>query len=81
MQVTVSDKGQGVIPASIRKKLNIKEGEKFVVSVDGNKVVLEPVGEMVKRGRGLLKDKGKEVLDYLLRERRREVEREKLCIR
>lgn len=74
MLVTVTSKGQIVIPASVRKKLNIQKGQKFVVSVEDNKIILEPVEELIKKGRGLLPDKGK-ALKLLLEERKREAQR------
>ena len=74
MIVTVSSKGQIVIPAPIRKKLNIRKGAKLIVSVEGNKIVLESVEELIRQGRGLLPTKGK-VLKLLLEERKKEAER------
>jgi len=81
MLVTVTSKGQIVIPASVRKKLNIQKGKKFVVSVEDNRIILEPVENILRKGRGLLKDNGKKILQYLLEERKREVEREELRLR
>ena len=70
MLVTVTSKGQIVIPASVRKKLNIQKGKKLVVSVEDNKIILEPVDELIKRGQGLLP--GKKALKLLLEERKKE---------
>ncbi len=80
MWVTVSAKGQVVIPASIRKKLNIRKGSTLVVSVEEGKIVFEPAEAILRKDRGLLDTKGK-VLKYLLDERKREAEREELRIR
>ncbi|AEH44115.1 transcriptional regulator, AbrB family [Thermodesulfatator indicus DSM 15286] len=75
MLVTVTSKGQIVIPAPVRKKLNIQKGAKFVVSVEEDKIILEPVENVIRKGKGLLKDGGGEILKYLLEERKREAER------
>ena len=80
MQVTVSAKGQVVIPASIREKLNIKKGSTLLVREEDGRIVLETAEEALKRDRGMLDTKG-EILKYLLEERKREVEREKEKIR
>ena len=71
MIVTVSSKGQIVIPAPIRKKLNIQKGAKLIVSVEDNKIVLESVEDLIRQGRGLLPTKGR-VLKLLLEERKKE---------
>ncbi len=81
MLVTVTSKGQIVIPASVRKKLNIRKGTKFVVFVEENKIILEPAENVIQKGKGLLKEGGEEILKYLLEERKREVEREELRLR
>lgn len=52
MIVTVSSKGQIVIPAPIRKKLNIQKGAKLIVSVEDNKIVLESVEDLIRQGPG-----------------------------
>lgn len=74
MLVTVSSKGQVVIPAPIRKKLNIQKGAKLIVSVEDNRIVLESVEDLIRQGRGLLPTKGK-VLKLLLEERKKEAEK------
>jgi len=78
MLVKVTSKGQIVIPSEVRKKLNIQKGQKLVVSVEENRIILEPVEDILRKGRGLLKDDGKKILEYLLEERKREAEREKV---
>ena len=81
MLVTVTSKGQIVIPAPVRKKLNIQKGKKFVVFVEDNKIILEPVEDVIRRSRGLLKKDGQKILEYLLEERKRENKREELRFR
>lgn len=44
MLVTLSSKGQLVIPKQLRKALNLRQGMKFDVHIEDNKIVLEPVG-------------------------------------
>lgn len=37
-KITVTQKGQVVIPAEIRKKLNIKKGNKLLIKEEGNNI-------------------------------------------
>ena len=39
--VTVSEKGQLAIPVDIRRKLDIKKGDKLFIAVSGKKVLIE----------------------------------------
>ena len=41
--VTVSSKGQIIIPSEIRKKFNIKQGDRFELQVRDGKLVLVPI--------------------------------------
>ncbi|MFN3388804.1 MAG: AbrB/MazE/SpoVT family DNA-binding domain-containing protein [Allosphingosinicella sp.] len=48
--ITLSSKGQIVIPKDIRDALGLKPGEKLAVSLRGGKIVMEPsepVGERI----------------------------------
>lgn len=38
----VGDKGRVVIPKEVRERLNIKKGQKIIVDVRGNEVVIRP---------------------------------------
>lgn len=40
---SMSTKGQVVIPASMRKKLNIQGGSKLIVVQDGDNILLKPI--------------------------------------
>jgi len=40
---SMSTKGQVVIPASMRKKLNIRGGSKLVVVQDGESILMKPI--------------------------------------
>jgi AbrB family looped-hinge helix DNA binding protein len=51
---TLSTKGQLVIPARIRKALNLRPGDKVEMKLEGRKLVLQrgsPRGARLKRGR------------------------------
>ncbi len=43
MLVTLSSKGQLVLPKSVRETLHLSAGARLRVEVDGEKIVLEPV--------------------------------------
>jgi len=40
---SMSTKGQVVIPANMRKKLNIQGGSKLIVVQEGNNILLKPI--------------------------------------
>ena len=60
-QITsVSTKGQFVIPSEMRSALGIKPGTRVAVTLDGSRIVLEPVTEeLVDKTRGMLKGKAR----------------------
>lgn len=75
MQTAVTRRGQTVIPAAIRKRHQIREGDHLVWLDDGEtiKVVVVPANPLqALRGRG----RGERLVERLLDERRAERERE-----
>lgn len=56
---TVTSKGQATIPAPIRKKLNIKAGEKLIFEEDGQGVLIKTQTQLVNELYGSLKPKVK----------------------
>jgi AbrB family looped-hinge helix DNA binding protein len=69
---TVSTKGQFVIPSEMRAALGIKPGTRIAVTMDGEKITLEPVtAELVDKTRGMLKGKAS-LAEDLRRKWRRE---------
>ncbi|HUA92313.1 MAG TPA: AbrB/MazE/SpoVT family DNA-binding domain-containing protein [Terracidiphilus sp.] len=78
--VTVSSKGQMVIPASIRDELGIVPGTRISLQVEGGRVILDPQSQAAKlrrieQMRGYTAG-GPSMADALLEERKRERERE-----
>ncbi len=47
--VTVSEKGQFAIPVDIRRRLNIRKGEKLLIAVKGRRVLIEKSEDLSKR--------------------------------
>ena len=73
--VTSTVKGQIVIPAEIRKKLNINKGTRVNVYQDGDRIVVEPLpDDPVSQGRGMLRTRGR-VLKALIADRRKEAKK------
>ncbi len=61
-----------VIPALLRKKLNLHKGATLTVSEEGGRIILEPAGmDPVAAGRGMLSTRGR-VLKQLIEDRRLE---------
>ncbi len=74
--VTVSGKGWVVIPQEIRKRHNLKKGDKVHIIDYGGVVAIVPASkDPVADGFGMLKG-GPSLTEALLEERRRELERE-----
>ena len=68
----ISEKGQLLIPKSYRDRVGIKKGTKVGLSVDGNKLIVNPLpDDPIDASRGYLKG-GKSLGDALLKERRAE---------
>jgi AbrB family looped-hinge helix DNA binding protein len=78
--ITVSSKGQMVIPAAFREELGIEPGTRVAVRLEGTRVILEPYSLAAKLRRidelqGLTAG-GPSMTDELLKDRRREREME-----
>ncbi|HZY63608.1 MAG TPA: AbrB/MazE/SpoVT family DNA-binding domain-containing protein [Edaphobacter sp.] len=70
--MTVSTKGQLVIPAEMRETLDIKAGSRVALTLDDGVIVLRPVTEqLVDETCGMLAG-GPSMADELQRERRSE---------
>ena len=73
METTATSKGQIVIPASMRKKLGIKEGTRIQIELneEAKEITLKPITrEYVHSLRG--KFKGKGLLKALMAEKKKE---------
>jgi AbrB family looped-hinge helix DNA binding protein len=78
LKVTISEKGQISIPASLRKRFGLEKGDKLVVEEIEGTIVLRPIPEHpILSLRGKYKSKGKETLTtLLLKERQLDRKRE-----
>jgi AbrB family looped-hinge helix DNA binding protein len=74
--VEVGPKGRVVIPAAIRRQLGIGEGSQLVALVEEGGVMLLPRAEVKRRLRRMFAAAGTSLSAELLRDRRREAERE-----
>ncbi|OLD81576.1 MAG: hypothetical protein AUI33_00900 [Ignavibacteria bacterium 13_1_40CM_2_61_4] len=75
METTATQKGQIVIPSSIRRRFEIKEGTRIHIEVDekGHRIILRPITrEYINSLRG--KFKGKGLMRELMEEKKRERE-------
>lgn len=80
LYITVSTKGQLVIPAALREELGIEPGTRVAVRREGAELILRPETlvaklAMIKKMRGIAAG-GPSLCDELLEDRRRERERE-----
>jgi AbrB family looped-hinge helix DNA binding protein len=72
--VTVTSKGQLVIPSKLRKKMGIRKGTRVSVRQEGNQLILQPItAEYIRGLRGILKGDGS-AMRFLLAERKRDRE-------
>ncbi len=77
--VKVSAKGWIVIPADIRKRYGIKPGDEVhIVDYAGTLVIVPKLKDPVNDALGLLADGGPSLTEDLLKERRRELQREEM---
>ena len=53
INVTVSNRGYVVLPASIRKEMNIKKGSKILLHRKENTIILQPVPSFTQKLTGL----------------------------
>jgi len=70
----VTEKGQILIPAALRRKDGIKNGTKIIITDAGDSIILKPVTEQyLKSLQGSLKGKGS--LKVLMNERHKDKEK------
>jgi AbrB family looped-hinge helix DNA binding protein len=73
METTATSKGQIVIPSSIRRKFEIKEGTRIQIEVNEktHEIILKPITrQFIRSLRG--KYKGEGLMEELMAEKRRE---------
>ncbi len=51
--VTVSSRGYIVLPASLRKEMNIKTGTKILLHKEENKIILQPITSFTQKLAGI----------------------------
>ncbi|TMD81775.1 MAG: AbrB/MazE/SpoVT family DNA-binding domain-containing protein [Chloroflexi bacterium] len=77
--VQLGDRGRLVLPAEIRKRLNLREGDQLLVTVqpDGSLRLMSP-RQVVRETRGLYRTRAghRSLADELIAERRAEAKRE-----
>jgi AbrB family looped-hinge helix DNA binding protein len=75
METTLTERGQTVIPAEIRKRYRLKKGTKLVWFDNGKTITVVPIpDDPVKALRG--SGKGNGLVEKLLEERKKDRERE-----
>jgi len=72
--VTVSSKGYIIIPANLRKEMNIKTGTRILLNREENRIILQPVPSFTQKLSGLTSgsfgDDPKQVEEYIDNERK-----------
>jgi AbrB family looped-hinge helix DNA binding protein len=53
IRVTVSNRGYIVLPASLRKEMDIEPGTKILLSREKNKIILQPVPSFTQKLSGI----------------------------
>jgi AbrB family looped-hinge helix DNA binding protein len=75
--LTVSTKGQLVIPADVRAELGIQPGSRIALTVEDTRIILQPVNQrLVEKLRGRFAG-GPSLADELQRQRREDQKRDK----
>ncbi len=73
--ITVSNRGSIVLPAKIRKEMNIASGTKILLVREDDKLILQPVTSFTEKLKGIAKDVGgvtREGVDELINLQRAE---------
>jgi AbrB family looped-hinge helix DNA binding protein len=78
VSVRLGRQGRLVVPAELRRSLNLHEGSELAISSDGRRLILEPRAEVLRRVRARFACLPADVslADELLAERREEARRE-----
>jgi len=78
-RVQVGDRGRLVLPAAVRKQLNLRQGDELLITVqpDGSLRLMSP-RQVVRETRGLYRTRGgrRSLADELIAERRAEAKGE-----
>ena len=75
--LTVSTKGQLVIPVEVRAELGIQPGFRLALTVENARIILQPINErLVEKLRGRFAG-GSSMADQLQHERREDYKRDK----
>lgn len=77
--VRLGARGRLVLPAAIRERLAIGEGDKLVLTVeDGRTIRITSLRDLAEQMQGILKDaaSGRSLVDELIAERRKEARNE-----
>ena len=75
----IGEGGRLIIPAKMRKELDLKVGDHVVLEVDDRELRIRSLKEAVARAQALVRryiPEGRNLADELIAERRREAERE-----
>ncbi|ADX81767.1 AbrB/MazE/SpoVT family DNA-binding domain-containing protein [Saccharolobus islandicus] len=75
MEVKVHKKGIIVIPAEVRRRLNIKEGSVVELEIEGDKIILKRKMTLLD-AYGIDKEMGDSAVKELVKLRKEEVEKE-----
>lgn len=67
---TVSSRGQVILPSTIRKNNKIKKGTKYIIEVEGDKIILTPMNrDYFERLSGSISSRKGKLLKILSREK------------
>ncbi len=58
-KTVLTRKGQITVPAEMRRALGLKEGDKVVVTLEGDEVRVARFGSVVERTAGIIKSRGR----------------------
>jgi AbrB family looped-hinge helix DNA binding protein len=76
--VRLGDRGRLVLPAELRRRAGLREGQELVLTYANGVVRLATRAELARAGRGMFSDagRGRDLVSELIAERREEARRE-----
>jgi len=72
--VRLGDRGRLVLPAEVRRAMDVTTGDELVARLDGDSVHIVSRRQLARQARGSLAPTGRDLVDELLAERRAEAE-------
>ena len=76
LSVAVGQNGRVVIPVSVRNQMNIKQGQRLLMRLEGDRIILEKTTDIINKLQARFKSVPGSLSEALIKERRAEFSKE-----